>query len=267
MIKKVFVTLHSEYCTKLWIIIENLFVNFYLSIKYVCMCICIFSSFSSATPCEPESRRQHNRLGMKHNEDMVGAGSEWSYICLLHKKGNIEKNITVWYNTLVLCKSIRDIILSTKQTVPYRSTVRPNRWKAGIWTIIKFQVVVFAVSRVINADLAEGNCHNSSTGCPNTPLTVGVIWIGTRVIWTSKGAVVSIQNTATTWGGKYGKLKLLDGIFRNFRLSGRKMLFQASCEKTFYNVCCAASCRLISRMWLPSQHTIDENSRRCSYRP
>lgn len=51
-----------------------------------------FSCFSSATPCEPESRRQDNRLGMEHNEDMVGAGSEWSYICLLHKKEKKREN-------------------------------------------------------------------------------------------------------------------------------------------------------------------------------
>lgn len=155
----------------------------------------------------------------------TGHGTQWRlggswlwmglYLSPTHKGGQKGEHFNnVVHDTIVLCKSrryvLRDIILSTKQTVPYRSTVWPNRWWAGIWTIIKFQIVVLAVSRVINANLVECNHHNSSTGCPNTPLTVSAIWIGSRVIWTGKGAVVSIQPTTTTWGGKYRKLKLLE---------------------------------------------------------
>lgn len=77
-------------------IIKHLFVNVYLCILYSYVFICIFfiASFS-ATPCEPESRRQHNRLGMEYDEDIVGAGSEWSYICLLHKKGKRENILMI----------------------------------------------------------------------------------------------------------------------------------------------------------------------------
>lgn len=107
-----------------------------------------------------------------------------------------------------------DSILYTKQIGSYRSTVWPNRWWAGIWTIIEFQIVVLAISRVINVNLVECNFYNSSTGSPNTPFTVSAIWIGTRVIWTGKGPMVSIQPASTTWGGKYRKLNLLVIRFR-----------------------------------------------------
>lgn len=76
--------------------------------------------------------------------------------------------------------------------VTYRSTVRANRRSASIFPVKQLQVVVLAVSWVINADLGKGDSHHTPIRSLNTPLTVGTVGIGARVVRTGHRAMVSV---------------------------------------------------------------------------
>lgn len=80
----------------------------------------------------------------------------------------------------------------------YRSTVRSDRQRRRIRAVVQLQVVVLAISRVIYAELLEGDRHQTTSGCPHKPLTVGVVIVVVWVVGTRKRAVVTKKSAAAT---------------------------------------------------------------------
>lgn len=86
----------------------------------------------------------------------------------------------------------------------YRSTVGSDRRCGRIRAVIQLQVVILAISSVIYAELLEGDRHQTTSGCPDEPLTVGVVTVGVWVVGTCKRAVVSKKSAAATcWGSMW----------------------------------------------------------------
>lgn len=82
--------------------------------------------------------------------------------------------------------------------VTYRSTIRADRQCGRIRAVVQLQVVVLAISRVIYAELLEGDRHQTTSGCPDEPLTVGAVTVGVWIVGTCKRAVVTKKSAATT---------------------------------------------------------------------
>lgn len=100
-----------------------------------------------------------------------------------------KQNLKSWQ-----CQSVTIAVTD----VTHRSTVRSDRQRGRIRAVVQLQVVVLAISRVSDAELIKGDRHQTTSGCPDEPLTVGVVTVGVWIVGTCKGAVVSNKGAATT---------------------------------------------------------------------
>lgn len=149
---------------------------------------------------------------MKLNKDLMGRGRKWCDVGFLNKRQKTEKmNIIIRLNALSMQFSTFLTLPKTEPkwltrlectvvvtNVTYRSTVRSDRQCGRIRAVVQLQVVVLAISRVTDTELLEGDRHQTTSGCPDEPLTVGVVTVGAWIVGTCKGAMVSNKGATTT---------------------------------------------------------------------
>lgn len=79
-------------------------------------------------------------------------------------------------------------------------TIWSRGWGIRIWSIVEDEVVLDAVSGIINANKVKADSDRSSSRCSDGPFAVSVVWVCVRIAGAGKGALVPIERSTTARG-------------------------------------------------------------------